>query len=730
MKKCTSFLFILLFSITSVVANDRYASLQATPTVSGENVPPQTEEFRDQARREAFEEVDLDTYIQEEQGNKKPNWITRKWLELDKKISLNFLDFDAIDGTKLAGKYKWGVEQSFEKGYYLREDFWEAKARIDLGELVTVFENEEDSDWTLPATPLKFGVEKGARVRFYRQFEEHNQALTAAPYCPFNLPPENPFGIPVCQKRLPTDSQTAIENLSPGDFISMESRMNLFLGFGGAFLDGIFKYSANLLYVLRGNFLVHFYRMPNNKLRMKIFAGNNRGFSGSGSVQFGFEFFEMDLANDLVEELTDFDLFEFTHESPEGKIMVLDYIFDLNNADARAAFDNFINPKFLLKDVDMIKKVFGDGRPIDTVLSDVEMINQIAMEDKDKPAGQKRIEKVFQAYNEYELQRQKFEINLLIFKREVTKTAIENNIIQFTADNGRKYYFSPSFSKRKEIKLDIGLAEWKGTHYDSLFTIFETDPTRTEYDFTDMGVTRENREVTLTPREQIRWIKRLRTNLPEGKFDSVDWKDWRWQYVKKRMLRNCFFIMRLFKDCSRGLETKSNTQIYFQFFINKDGLDVLKGMNQAEYRQKIKTLEFTDVFSGISKERRDELMEKYADRLFRVFSAYSPYDHEKKVKRLKRLRSYSIFKNYAPAFAKALLGEDRVEDLTFYYFKMFALSAAEIKFTIGSDSRDLYNEIRAIDDAINQDDRNSLILFVRDENNDGVADNDLEVDED
>lgn len=710
--------FILLICIISgKIQLPAYSQQSDTSNVSSTPIPPQSKDFQEQSRDNAFQVLNLEDSIEDIDPQKRESWLSRKWKEVDKRINFNILKFKSVDGINLAAKYKWGVEQSpVDKGYYLRQDRWEAKARIDIGELFTIFENEEDANWILPPTPIKFGLEKKAIVTFYRQFEEHGQAMSALPYSPVDLPPVNPFDLPQLKSRLPLNADIAKQRLNPGDFVSMEARMNLFLGFGGAFLDGVFRYSANILYMMRGNFLVHFYKMQDQKIRMKIFAGEDEGIQGSGSVKFGFEFFKMDLANEAVEELTDFEIVEYIHESPKGKIMVLDYIFDLNSQDAVEAFNGFVSPNLILKDSEMIKQVFKDDDIQKSLLSDVEKINQIAIQDLNKPAGEKRIEKVFQALNEYDLDKDIFGINLLIYERKHTTNDLEN-FLEITREvDEKEYYFSTFYSKRKNISLDLGIAEWSGDFFRSFVTIFETDAEHEVFNFTDLGITKEESQVSFTNREQIRWIRKLKANLPEGEFEKIDWKNWGWDQVEGEHIRNCFLFEGIFRDCDRGLSNKGGSQLYYQFFINKNGLDILKSYSLNDFKRKLEVLKDATVFSGVSNSNKDEVISKWATRFFNIFSAYSDYDHEKKIKKLRDLRKKSKFRNYAPSFAKALFGEE-LKDSIFIYFRLFATDGGEVKFDFGLDSRELYNEIRSIDDAINSDDKNSYVLFLRNDEN-------------
>lgn len=712
-----------------------------------------SKEENEKFRQEAFDEIDIEEVVLEE-PKKRRSWLSKEWQRLDKNIPIK-VKFN-LGPLEISGRYKYGVEAAFEEGKYLRRDIWRTKNVIDAGTFFDIFDGDPEADVQLPINPFKLGMEKNSQIGYYRLFDTEKQAFTAGPYTPFPLPTGNVFGLPSVPSRAPFSSKVFLERMAVGDFVSMQSVMNWFAGFNGSMKDGVFKYSAKLLRIIRGNFLLHFYVMPNNHLRLKIYTGASKGVEAGFSAELSFTAVDVDEVNDLIVDLVDDRIIMYEKENIEGEILALDFIFDLNDKTARDALDNFLSPKLLIKNSKLSAKVFyrditfsgKDEGPdkLTMALSDLDGIFRIVNEDFYLKQGH-RIKRVFKGYNRYKTSCDNKGFSILLGEFSAENCRIINDIVTFEGkrsdgSDNKKYYFVPSFTKKVKGKLDLGIFERKSSVFESMFAIFDKEQNVGRLDFTHFGLSFDEYFASLNQERQKNWIKMLRANLPKGAFESINWDQWGWSGVHDTDLDKCARPKRLIErlpfidfNCDADLFKKTNARVYFQFFVNPTGIRRISNLRRDQYIKRIKTLASTFAFEGKDIEEAERKAEKLGAFLFEGFSNWSTLEIDKKIDRLQDFQSgnrFKKFRRFFPAIVRALLQEpipnneemaeeikkynNRVYDESvFFYLEAFATDIDEIKYSAGMDSRDLFNQIQGIDNALNQDDVQAFIFFRRDE---------------
>ena len=178
-------------------------------------------------------------------------------MELDFEVGAD-VNFDQLG---VWAQYQYRLDHSFKQGEYIRTDEWRLKKSLKVGNIINKVN-----------TPLLFDLTKNLGIQFIRQFKNRREAMTAAPYH---------------VKHLPLTSELAISRLQPGDFIAIPSVLTLFLGYNHRATHGVIESTTRRAYFVRGTFLLHFYRMSRERMRVKIFPteeGAWRAVCGSGLV--------------------------------------------------------------------------------------------------------------------------------------------------------------------------------------------------------------------------------------------------------------------------------------------------------------------------------------------------------------------------------------------------------------------------------------------------------------
>ena len=595
-------------------------------------------------------------------------------------------------GLSLAAKYKREVEAGGVSGYWLRSDSYELKAKFDAGDFLS----------GLPV-PVGLGLSKGTKLKFIRPYTDHSRALLEI-NTDENL------------KKIPFNSQIAMEQLEPGDYFSMQAKMNLFAGFSGdKLLSPGLNLNAKAFYILSGEFLVQTFKMKDQKIRVRLFAENSKNIQTSGGLNVGPQLFKINIGNSIgskiVEKIIDFDLMEAFANREKGRVMVLDYIFDLNTEVARQAYDDLLTPKLALKDAQIAKDLFKDNAiQTERLLSNAAKIELIAKEDANKE--NKRIEKTFNSEIDFTRKGLGFDINLLVSKYERSRNYTENKIVSYDHD-GEKYFFAPTFSSEKEFGFDIGIIDLKSRKSSTFFSIFNSDPTQQNLDFSQVGMSFNYYEHSHTRIEEQNLHSEIKYNLPiESHYDQFESWDWPGMFP-------IFFK-----------KEKEDVNYRVQFFINKTGLEYI----QTNY---VKLEDFQNVIDSIYRGKRErhianplfhrsnnvsgpggngQKAKSLAKKLYRILSLESDLTSRERVDLLMEFRSSVSMRKYLPYLVKRMIKDKDVLERSIYLSIEMSHSELQgenaISYQYGStDSLGLYKHIRALENSFNEDDTEAYILF-------------------
>ncbi len=560
--------------------------------------------------------------------------------DLSTQVEFDLFDFKNKSSFSFSPKYKFNIDKALEGGYYTRTDLWRLKTKVDGGVILDHIN-----------TPYSFGLSKKAQAKFIRQFATKEEAWRARPYTLLNIP---------------TNAEKAL-SLNYGDYISVPSTMNLFMGLSAEYNPGLLDFGIFDLIILRGSFTINFLKLEGSKIRLKIFAGNGWGNTFGAYTEAVFKVFGINILDSFVTSLIDWDLLEAYNDQSAADYLVFDYIFDLSSAEARDAFNSIATPSMLLNDAKLLKDVFDDNHPELQAFSDLEKVEKIV--NQDKYLETKRIEKVYEAYNDMKVHNKVFSIDLFFFNFDKKHTTIKNKLTLIKDDN-KSYYYSPSFIKSQNIKLNLGFKYMHEKWRYSLFTIYDTNPEFSEVSFSDFGHIYKELDHNFSTNEQKRLIRYLRLNIPDDIFEQVDWKDWSFNNPQE-------------------LSSKDITTYNIEFFVNKTGVNTIAQYSFDEIYEKISTLKYSEIFKKYKDEQRKEKeVKKLAETIYLSFSPQSPLDSYGKSEKFLKLKKKKYFRNFASAILKTLLTEQEYLLSVYYKFIISAENAQNVSFMFGEN--DIY----------------------------------------
>ncbi|PIK16652.1 hypothetical protein [Halobacteriovorax sp. JY17] len=589
--------------------------------------------------------------------------------DLDISFRLELFDIDLFEGLGISSRYRYEVEPSYIANYHTRVDRWEMKTDIRAGDIL---KDVIDS-------PIYLNIDRDASIYFVRQFESKWEASKALPYL---------------LNRLPINAERALKYLSPGDFVSIPSDMTVAFGASTGFLDRVdgIEADANLFYMLKGKFLIHVFRMKDNKVRVKLIAQKSNGIGANTSIGAELEFFGISILDKQIKKIFELDALEIGMGKGKGSQFLIDYIFDLDDEKAREAYNSILSSTYKFKDLEIFRE-FANERELDIrLLSSYEMADNISKEDVD--LKEKRVERVFKGANNYDYNNNRLKLGLLLasFDRDVSYT---ENLVSYDATNGEKhYFFYPIHTKSKSQKIGISPFKYKENTRISYFGLV---PVKKKEDlgstYSDYGFTYDLKDKYFRQSEQVKLKQLIRDNIPGDIYESIDWAEFD-ETQAHRSARGFFQV--IFKaQAFESLKNITEQELYDKLVdFYKERKLLTAGPVHGVWRRIWRTVTILGVTERMS-------LKKVSKALHSAMTNIE-LGAKERVRKLLSLRENNLFEKVGVGFLVSLLPKETLKDNLFITLKLHALSTEEVTLKFGDQKfSKIYDELRFAHGAIN-----------------------------
>lgn len=598
--------------------------------------------------------------------------VRQEFADLDVNFNIDLLDVDLFEGLGLSSRYRYEVEPSYEKGLHARVDKWQIKLDIKPGDILS---GSLD-------LPVYMNISRNSEVFFVRQYKSKKKALTALPYT---------------LKKLPLRAKWAMKNLAPGDFVSMPANMSVVIGASASSAStggtiGI-DARANVYYVLSGSFLIHVYRMKDNKVRLKLFANRSRTAGTSASIEGSSNLFGVKIANKIVENVFELDFAKIGYDKTKGRQFIIDYIFDLNDSSAREAYNNILSSTYKFKDVIAFGQHLGKKPLKDVLLATYEKADNLFKKDFENESKKPRVERIFKGFNNFDQSKLKLKMGLVVAKLGANKSFTENNISFEDSEGQRHHFYYPIQTKTWEQKIRLGFFKTKERVSKSYFALVPTDAEDNGAKFSDFGLRYERQDKMFRDDEQAHVREFMANNLPNSIFEKIDWKDW------------------------TDFQNKKDARVFYQIVLKASAFDQLPKLTKTELKEalynysKSKThyagnpLDWTwDRLVGLV--TTDSITKKWqlrslAKKLYPIL-----YDQKlsgkQRVDKLMKIRNKNKFRELGVGFIMSLIPEAKLADHLQVRLEVTAKDMEEVEFKFGNqDLSKLYHQLQHVQNAIN-----------------------------
>lgn len=409
--------------------------------------------------------------------------------------NLKIFSAEVFDGLGLAVKYRIESEPSYVNGFYTRIDKYSFNASVSPGDII------DDMDM-----PISFNIDKGAELIFARQFKSQKESLVALPYTPRNIP---------------LSSDRALRMLNVGDFVGLEANLAFILSLNGSTLQGGFELNGSTHAFISGKFLVHLFRLPNDKMRVKLISLNRKGTGLHLGAEYGLDIVGFNFIEKQIDRIIDLSPLNIGVSRSNNKVFMLDYVIDLKDPTAAKAYDEMMTSKVQFQELKAANPLLSAEKMAEVVLTDLSNIESLASEDRSKQSQERRVHRLFKGLNQSSNTDQNFKIGFNLLKFENGTSWAKSKVTSFDRQNNPQKYILETHSNRAKSKGLFGL--WSSDEIDSSSLLFLTDDKFNPTQFVAMSIDKSKKESELDSGDLNKIKKQVRALIPISEYNKIPW---------------------------------------------------------------------------------------------------------------------------------------------------------------------------------------------------------------
>lgn len=592
-------------------------------------------------------------------------------------VSLGLIDSEIFTGFSTALKYKLEAEPSYIDGYYTRVDRYKLQAQVNPGDIL------EDND-----SPFGFTIEQNTEIIFARQFKTQTESLKAWPYT---------------LKNLPLSAHKAIRNLQVGDFVALQAKLGIVFSVGAsAEVNPLLSLGGSTHIYLSGDFMVHLFRMENDRIRVKLITMRKKGVGANLDLDYvkSFKVVGLKVVDRRIEKIVDLTPFSLGFGKSVNDVFMLDYVFDLKNAQSAQAFDDLMSKKVRFKDLKVIDPTASRPDLANNLMTDMAGVEQIFAEDRNLPAGQRRIDRLFKGANTSVDSGNNFKLGLSVIKLKSGLMYSQNQLLNYDNHDQEQKYLLDSYTREFESKILYGLFGDKTSQGTSV--VFQATNSWSPASFMTYTGYREAKMRNVSKRDFRKVQEEVKNTIPADQYAKIDWKAW---------------------DFSDG----SLVNGYFkqQLFINPEALATLPVLTERAYLKAfvayVNKVGAPPQKITAGKDREDATWdEDYSYELSVIARslaglATSLNNSMTLQGHFKTLQEYSLWRDRGVGFILSMIPPYRANSLVSYEMIFSAKDSEVIRFKFGTfPNENLYQSLLYIQNIINN--RSFDLRLMTDEN--------------
>ncbi|AHI06979.1 hypothetical protein BDW_12395 [Bdellovibrio bacteriovorus W] len=414
--------------------------------------------------------------------------------------SVSLVNAEILSGLTTSLRYKIESEPSYIGGYYNRIDKYSLKIDLRPGDFIDALD-----------TPVGINLQKGSEITFVRQFKSQKDSLLSLPYTPANLP---------------FTAEKALDKLNPGDFVAFEGHLSLVVSMGHSFFQGVLDAGASTHALVSGNFMVHIFRMVDNQVRVKLIGVRGKGIGAGAGIELGedLSFIGLNIIDRRIEKLLNITPLRLNAGINNKDVFMLDYVFNLNDALAREAYNQLLLYKVQLKDVKIANPFATRKDLMDELMTDLNLVEELSLEDAQIPAPLRRVHRVFKGSTEVDTKESSMRFGLSLWKFQAGRAYAENKVLNYDSSDRQEHFLLNTFSSYKKTKVLFGLFGEESLTTSNL--LFTADPNWSAGRFVTLTSSNQMKMKDVSDRDLRRIQKTVLETIGHKAYAGIDWTPW------------------------------------------------------------------------------------------------------------------------------------------------------------------------------------------------------------
>lgn len=480
-------------------------------------------------------------------------WLKDQWQKLD--ISVNVGINPDIDYVEAQARYHYKVQPAFVKGLHQRTDSWIGQISTDANSLIL-----------LDGTPFGVGGAIGAQATFSRLFKSKNEALTQKPYF---------------LNRLPWTADKALASLKEGDAVRIEMFLDMALGLG--------KYGGTATWSIYGSidrsrglrFLADVYRLKNNKVRLRLIGQRNDGVTNMGvtaeplrQLDFGTGILSRYINKWGTCHLLDLGTSLANIENLPLDTLMLDYVFQLSNPEAVAAYNKTMDALYHLRYRELLnpwliiegRKVASERIKTDLVFAANEA-ERVFTADKTISAQARRVDRIFKGVSQTAMNTGNAQTSCLhLWNLQLVDASSRTMIKAFDRNDIPTYQIFENL--QVDSKQSILFSTWEASDRTSIGALFSasSDKGQNPTSLDDVVFTLERRDKDYRYSEYLSLKNYLSAILPNKTFSQIDWTALEQNGPLKRTNVNSLYQIVFHQDALSTIPDLGNSGFYQRLY--------------------------------------------------------------------------------------------------------------------------------------------------------------------
>jgi hypothetical protein len=421
------------------------------------------------------------------------------------KISLgaqvNIVEAAIYEGLSTALSYRIESEPSYIDGYYTRLDKYRLRVALNPGDFI-----DDDN------TPFGFDIKKDVEVIFARQFKSQRASLTSLPYT---------------FKNFPLTAERATRQMNVGDFVAFQTSLSLVVSIGTfPELNGTVGLGASTHAFISGEFMIHFYKMPDHHMRMKMIALRSQGYGAGGTIGrlSGVKILGFRLVDNRISDLMELEPFKAEAGKNQSDLFMIDYVFDLNDSSAALAFTNIVKNKLRFKDIEISNPTAGDEKLREAIITDIDAAEQIVAMDKSLKTNERRVYRIFKGSNSLNTTSARLKIGIGLAKYERGFGFAQNKVINTDTNEIQHRYLLDAYSLFTKMRVLFGL--FGDENIDNTSLLYSANEDFKPQAFVSSILSHEAKMKSFTEKDFREIRKHVQDILPGRLYSQIDWKNW------------------------------------------------------------------------------------------------------------------------------------------------------------------------------------------------------------